>query len=82
MKCIAIPQIRSTTALLTVIWAVLVVASDGVDGLPTSQQPLLPQHAVLNRTITPQLFSELEELARIVDIAYCVGVTGIQRVPT
>ncbi|PBP25791.1 hypothetical protein BUE80_DR003216 [Diplocarpon rosae] len=28
---------------------------------------------------SPALFAELEELARIVDIAYCVGTTGIAR---
>lgn len=31
-----------------------------------------------NRTISQSLFSSLEELARIVDISYCVGSTGIQ----
>ncbi|KKY29031.1 putative extracellular triacylglycerol [Phaeomoniella chlamydospora] len=29
--------------------------------------------------ITPELFDELEELARIVDITYCVGSIGIQK---
>jgi hypothetical protein len=29
--------------------------------------------------VSLRLFAELEELARIVDIAYCVGVTGIYR---
>lgn len=29
--------------------------------------------------ISPSLFESLEELARIVDIAYCVGSTGIQK---
>lgn len=31
-----------------------------------------------NRTISQSLFSSLEELARVVDISYCVGSTGIQ----
>lgn len=31
-----------------------------------------------NRTISQSLFDSLEELARIVDISYCVGSTGIQ----
>ncbi|PQE08108.1 hypothetical protein CJF31_00008194 [Rutstroemia sp. NJR-2017a BVV2] len=42
-----------------------------------NQTPLLsPAH-----TISPALFADLEEFARIVDIAYCVGVagTGIQK---
>ena len=33
----------------------------------------------LNRTVSNRLFHELEELARIVDISYCVGTTGIQK---
>ena len=32
-----------------------------------------------NSSISPQLFESLEELARIVDISYCVGSTGIQK---
>ncbi|KAK8175749.1 Alpha/Beta hydrolase protein [Phyllosticta citrichinensis] len=30
-----------------------------------------------NRTVSASLFAELEELARIVDITYCVGLTGL-----
>ena len=44
--------------------------------LPTEQIPLL-RHANTNRAVSPELFSNLEELARIVDISYCVGLTGI-----
>jgi hypothetical protein len=44
--------------------------------LPTQQAPLL-RHAADNRTVSPELFSDLEELARVVDISYCVGLTGI-----
>lgn len=40
------------------------------------QTPLL-QHAYNNRTISSTLFNELEELARIVDITYCVGLTSL-----
>lgn len=35
------------------------------------------RHADTNKTIGLELFNDLEELARIVDISYCVGVTGI-----
>ena len=31
-----------------------------------------------NHNVSVKLFAELEEFARLVDIAYCVGVTGIQ----
>ncbi|THW59231.1 extracellular lipase [Aureobasidium pullulans] len=44
--------------------------------LPAQQVPLL-RHAANNRTVSPELFSDLEELARVVDISYCVGLTGI-----
>jgi hypothetical protein len=38
----------------------------------------IPQHnAPNNRTVSPQLFAELEELSRIVDISYCVGELGL-----
>lgn len=37
------------------------------------------RHASTAQSINPQLFLELEELARIVDISYCVGFTGIHR---
>jgi Lipase (class 3) len=32
-----------------------------------------------SRNVSQALFNSLEELARIVDIAYCVGLTGIQK---
>lgn len=39
------------------------------------QAPIL-QHARTNRDLSVELFTELEELARIVDISYCVGLTS------
>lgn len=41
-----------------------------------AQAPLL-QHARNGSTIAQELFWELEELARIVDISYCVGTAGL-----
>lgn len=35
--------------------------------------------AAESRNISRSLFESLEELARIVDIAYCVGSSGIQK---
>lgn len=32
-----------------------------------------------NRTVSQELFNSLEELARIVDVSYCVGSTGIYK---
>lgn len=40
------------------------------------QTPLL-RHANTNRNVSLELFTELEELARIVDISYCVGLTSL-----
>ena len=48
--------------------------------LPNNHQvPVAPllRHATSNRTVSPALFEELEELARIVDISYCVGLTSL-----
>jgi hypothetical protein len=45
-------------------------------GLPA--QTTLLSHADNNDTsVSARLFAELEELARIVDISYCVGLTGL-----
>ncbi|MCJ1307792.1 hypothetical protein MMC25_001440 [Agyrium rufum] len=59
----------------------LLLCGAGVTGLPTKQAPLhdLTLSSSFNRTISTDLFFQLEELARIVDISYCVGMTGIQK---
>ncbi|KAF2090480.1 alpha/beta-hydrolase [Saccharata proteae CBS 121410] len=46
---------------------------------PVHQTPLIASHHDHSRndTISVSLFAELEELARIVDISYCVGLTGL-----
>lgn len=49
-----------------------------VDALPTTQSPILYTPSA-SRNVTLKLFAELEELARIVDISYCVGTTGIYK---
>jgi hypothetical protein len=43
---------------------------------PAAQAPLL-KHAHNETSISTSLFAELEELSRIVDIAYCVGTAGL-----
>lgn len=45
---------------------------------PATQEPLLFDVSNPNN-ISIELFAELEELSRIVDISYCVGTTGISR---
>jgi predicted lipase len=56
--------------------AVFAAASAHGDHQVQEQVPLL-QHALTNRSVSPDLFTELEELARIVDISYCVGLTSL-----
>nr|OQO30153.1 hypothetical protein B0A51_04541 [Rachicladosporium sp. CCFEE 5018] len=55
--------------------AALLLLSSAATASIADQAPLL-RHASDNTTVSPALFSELEELARIVDISYCVGLTG------
>jgi hypothetical protein len=46
--------------------------------LPYSQSPLTDDSRLKNnREISSELFADLEELSRVVDIAYCVGLAGI-----
>lgn len=51
-----------------------------VIAVPLSQVPLAGGIlAGTDRNISAELFADLEELSRIVDISYCVGTTGIQK---
>lgn len=60
------------------ILPIFALLATSINAFPTSQHPII-RHADSDTTITPQLFAELEELARVVDVSYCVGLTGIQR---
>jgi hypothetical protein len=48
---------------------------------PSEQIPLVEHpethRTPRNRAISPELYVELEELARVVDITYCVGAVGL-----
>ena len=66
------PCLSLFTTLFFFACAALAAAAVPVD----RQVPLL-QHAPTNRTVSVDLFTELEELARIVDITYCVGLTSL-----
>jgi len=59
------------TARLLVLHASLGLSAASQIPLVHNQQP----HGY-DRDVSPKLFSELEELARLVDIAYCVGLTN------
>ena len=62
------------------ICASLLLIITGAPRISAAQLPLTSPHSnSLNRTVSSTLFYELEELARIVDISYCVGTTGIQK---
>lgn len=54
---------------------VILAAVSGSHGDAT-QQPLV-RHPGNDTLISQKLFWELEELARIVDISYCVGTAGL-----
>ncbi len=63
-------------------WLALAIAVTPYVALagPTSQVPLSGGlSGARDRKISSDLFAELEELSRIVDISYCVGSTGIQK---
>lgn len=48
-----------------------------VRGSPLLQVPLAGKSlSATNANISVELFNDLEELSRIVDISYCVGLTG------
>lgn len=48
-----------------------------VQSVPTSQFPVAAEsHTNSCHDISAELFADLEELSRIVDISYCVGLTG------
>ena len=62
-------RLVSLTSVLLVLNASL--------GLSSSLQiPLVSHNASDDRAVSARLFGELEELSRIVDIAYCVGLTN------
>ncbi|EME39373.1 hypothetical protein DOTSEDRAFT_75169 [Dothistroma septosporum NZE10] len=60
---------------------ILALALLGVLGSATPTQHINHQRPILQhgtgRNVSVALFSELEELARIVDISYCVGLTSL-----
>jgi hypothetical protein len=60
---------------LLLYYLVIAASLAGVRGDAT-QQPL-GQRRANDTLISQKLFWELEELARIVDIAYCVGTAGL-----
>lgn len=63
--------------LLHVLLLVFTLGSLAAGAVPVDHQLPLLQHARTNRTVSADLFFELEELARIVDITYCVGLTSL-----
>ncbi|KAB5536572.1 lipase [Coniochaeta sp. 2T2.1] len=62
---------RTTLTLASLLGTSLAATSQ-------QQQPLAPSNDVSTTSISPAFFSSLERLSRLVDIAYCVGTTGVQ----
>lgn len=65
---------RSIPPLIALALSSLALSRAVLNG--PQQTPIL-RHAATNRNVSAELFSELEELARIVDISYCVGLTSL-----
>ena len=63
--------------LLGTLFLYLSILVASVSCQPKEQIPIIQHHASSNRTISTQLFAELEELSRVVDISYCVGDLGL-----
>ncbi|PVH85647.1 alpha/beta-hydrolase [Cadophora sp. DSE1049] len=70
----------SITTLLASI-ATIPLTSAHPSPFQTTNSPILTPNEPTTQTsnISVSLFAELEELARIVDISYCVGTTGISK---
>ncbi|KAM0721975.1 hypothetical protein Q7P37_002901 [Cladosporium fusiforme] len=60
-------------------FASLLVAVGGLAAAAVPVDPQIPllNHASTNRSVSADLFFDLEELARIIDITYCVGLTSL-----
>lgn len=57
---------------------VSIAASAALGGVTAEQEPILFQQPSRSiRSVSVDLFAELEELARLVDISYCVGATSL-----
>ncbi|KAH6997562.1 Alpha/Beta hydrolase protein [Ilyonectria sp. MPI-CAGE-AT-0026] len=66
------------------IWALQLALSVGGLASPHGQQPLgndpaIPAPSTVAGTISMALFATLERLARLVDITYCIGTTGVSK---
>lgn len=80
VRCNPRPIMRNPSIIAPLYQALLLVLSlacFAASAVPVDPQLPLLQHALTNRTVSPDLFFELEELARIVDITYCVGLTSL-----
>lgn len=67
-------MIRNRCPWSLLLWALL---ANIIQSISTLQIPLmLDGPSRTNHGISADLFIELEELSRIVDIAYCVGLAG------
>jgi hypothetical protein len=73
---------KTLSALFCLVAICLFTATKGVHVAPLRRFEHGDHQAVIDRrgpNMSQKLFSSLEELARIVDITYCVGTTGIYK---
>ena len=66
-----------TYSLCRLLAISLSILSETVLASPVQVPLLTPSLLSVNTNVTPELFYDLEESSRIVDISYCVGTTGL-----
>merc|ERR1712093_343451 len=78
-----LPKMLHSSITTTLLASIITVISAHPSPLPrdTTTTPILTPNEPTTHpsNISVSLFAELEELARIVDISYCVGTTGISK---
>jgi pimeloyl-ACP methyl ester carboxylesterase len=67
-------------SIITSLLSALYTSTSSAHPSSVPAAPFLDRNtAEVNSNVSLQLFAELEELSRIVDISYCVGMTGISK---
>lgn len=72
-----LPELIKRLAIFLFTTAILADAAVVHGETRHTLQQHLTQGDATDRTVSEALFAELEESARLADIAYCVGTTGI-----
>lgn len=73
----SLPELIRCLALILLATTLLADAAVVQGDAQQTLQKQQDQKDITDRTVSEVLFAELEESARLADIAYCVGTTGI-----